>query len=103
MEDIPTTLALLECGHVTEVPGPLGPTTGRAWCVDCDESREAHPWPRCVDHDRPAVFSVEGPSAAFFACDAGGCRHAAERDHRVVHGSGSRVTVRRDLLAGWSW
>lgn len=25
----------LECGHDTEVPGPQGATTGRAWCPEC--------------------------------------------------------------------
>ena len=29
----------LECRHVVTVDGPCGPTTGRAWCVPCGESR----------------------------------------------------------------
>ena len=29
---------VLDCGHVAEVDGPCGPTTGRAWCVECGES-----------------------------------------------------------------
>jgi len=29
----------LECTHVVEVDGPFGPTTGRAWCEACGESR----------------------------------------------------------------
>ena len=29
----------LDCGHVVTVDGPCGPTTGRAWCPTCDESR----------------------------------------------------------------
>jgi len=30
---------LLDCRHVVTVDGPCGPTTGRAWCPDCGESR----------------------------------------------------------------
>ena len=30
---------VLECGHVVTVDGPCGPTTGRAWCEACGESR----------------------------------------------------------------
>ena len=30
---------LLECRHVVTVDGPCGPTTGRAWCDVCGESR----------------------------------------------------------------
>lgn len=30
---------VLECQHVVTVDGPCGPTTGRAWCPECGESR----------------------------------------------------------------
>ena len=33
----------LECTHVTTVDGPFGPTTGRAWCDACGESRAVLP------------------------------------------------------------
>jgi len=33
----------LDCGHVVTVDGPCGPTTGRAWCVECGESSAVLP------------------------------------------------------------
>ena len=33
----------LECRHVAKVDGPCGPTSGRAWCEACGESRAVLP------------------------------------------------------------
>lgn len=73
----------LDCGHAATVPGPLGATTGRAWCDECGESvPTGHTLPRSLA-DVTHCERCEAPGALVDAhgrfCQ--GCRDQDGGDH----------------------
>ena len=70
----------LACGHAATVPGPMGATTGRAWCDSCAESVPvAHELPRGAE---PRTCELCGGPDPIGDCHGDFCKACRDADER---------------------